>query len=90
MSNLNAPLNLLNHAVRDGGLNAGANSMSDADGGMPEQRGSFDNTGGSGSTTPRSVGQGTSANLSSRTQFLKLFCHSGLSASSKRERPHII
>ena len=63
----NNPPNLLNYAVRDGGLNAETNSMSDADGGMPEQRGSFHNTGGSGSATTRSLGQGTSSNLSSRS-----------------------
>ncbi|KIJ91593.1 hypothetical protein K443DRAFT_477660 [Laccaria amethystina LaAM-08-1] len=57
-SNLNTPLNLLNNAVRDGGLNAGTNSATDADGGMPKQRVSFDDTGGSGSlTTTRGIGQ---------------------------------
>ena len=66
-SNLNTPVNHLNYGVRDEGLNAGKNSMPDADGGMPEQRVSFDNTGGSGSlTTTRSVSQGMSSNPSSR------------------------
>ena len=63
---MNTPLNLLDHAVRDGGLNTGKNSMSDADGGMPVQRVLLDNTGGSGSlTTTRSVSPGMSSNLSS-------------------------
>ncbi|KIJ92689.1 hypothetical protein K443DRAFT_423044 [Laccaria amethystina LaAM-08-1] len=57
-SNLNTPLNLLNHAVRDGGLNAGTNTTSDAHGGTPKQQISFDNAGGSGSfATTRSVDQ---------------------------------
>ena len=67
-SDLNTSLNILNYAVRGGGLNAGENSMSDADGGMPKQRVSIDNTGGSESlTTTRSVSQSMSSNLSSRS-----------------------
>jgi hypothetical protein len=64
-SNLNTPLNLLNHAVRDGGLNAGTNTTSDAHGGTPKQQVSFDNAGGSGSfATTRSVDQGMFSHLS--------------------------
>jgi hypothetical protein len=64
-SNLNTPLNLLNHAVREGGLNAGTNTTSGADVGTPKQRVSFDNTGGSGPfTTTRSVGQGMFSHFS--------------------------
>ena len=60
-SDLNTPLNRPNYAVRGGGPNAGKNSMCDADGGMPKQRISFDNTGDSESlATTRSVSQGTS------------------------------